>query len=132
MEEEFYATIKLSSGEELISKVCYMVDEDSLLMENPLLVDRVTSKKAGKQLDGFSLKEWIASSYDDMFIIQMDKVLTISELDERVKLYYIMNVNNINSDDVEEQKSNELSREMGYLGSVEETKKKLEALFNKS
>ena len=67
-----------------------------------------------------------------MFIIQMDKVLTISELDERVKLYYIMNVNNINSDDVEEQKSNELSREMGYLGSVEETKKKLEALFNKS
>jgi hypothetical protein len=132
MEEEFYATIKLSSGEELISKVCYMVDEDSLLMENPLLVDRVTSKKAGKQLDGFSLKEWIASSYDDMFIIQMDKVLTISELDERVKLYYVMNVNNINSDDVEEQKSNELSREMGYLGSVEETKKKLEALFNKS
>lgn len=132
MEDEFYATIKLSSGEELVSKVCYMVDEDSLLMENPLLVDRVTSKKAGKQIEGFSLKEWIASSYDDMFIIQMDKVLTISELDERIKLYYMMNVNNINSSDSEEQKTNEISREMGYLGSVEETKKKLEALFNKS
>jgi len=131
MEDEFYATIKLSSGEELISKVCYMVDEDSLLMENPLLVDRVTSKKSGKQIDGFSLKEWIASSYDDMFIIQMDKVLTISELDERVKVYYLMNVNNINSDEPE-SKTNEISREMGYLGSVEETKKKLEALFNKS
>jgi len=131
MEEEFYATIKLSSGEELISKVCYMVDEDSLLMENPLLVDRVTTKKAGKQIDGFSLKEWICSSYDDMFIIQMDKVLTISELDERVRLYYIMNVKNIDSDEPE-SKTNEISREMGYLGSVEETKKKLEALFNKS
>ena len=131
MEDEFYATIKLSSGEELVSKVCYMTDEDSLLMENPLLVDRVTTKKAGKQIDGFSLKEWICSSYDDMFIIQMDKVITISELDERVRLYYIMNVKNIDSDEPE-SKTNEISREMGYLGSVEETKKKLEALFNKS
>jgi len=131
MEEEFYATIKLVSGEELVSKVCYMTDEDSLLMENPLLVERVTTKKAGKQIDGFSLKEWICSSYDDMFIIQMDKVLTISELDERVRLYYIMNVKNIDSDEPE-SKTNEISREMGYLGSVEETKKKLEALFNKS
>lgn len=131
MEDEFYATIKLSSGEELISKVCYMTDEDSLLMENPLLVNRVSTKKGGKQIDGFSLKEWICSSYDDMFIIQMDKVLTISELDERVRLYYIMNVKNIDSDEPE-SKTNEISREMGYLGSVEETKKKLEALFNKS
>jgi len=131
MEDEFYATIKLSSGEELISKVCYMTDEDSLLMENPLLVNRVSTKKGGKQIDGFSLKEWICSSYDDMFIIQMDKVLTISELDERVRLYYIMNVKNIDLDEPE-SKTNEISREMGYLGSVEETKKKLEALFNKS
>ena len=132
MEEEFYATIKLVSGEELVSKVCYMTDEDSLLMENPLLVEKVSQKRSGKLIEGFSLKEWIASSYDDMFIIQMDKVLTISELDERIKLYYMMNVNNINSSDSEEQKTNEISREMGYLGSVEETKKKLEALFNKS
>ena len=29
MEEEFYATIKLVTGEELVSKVCYMPDEDS-------------------------------------------------------------------------------------------------------
>ena len=131
MEEEFYATVKLSSGEEVISKVCYMVDEDSLLMENPLLVDRVTTKKAGKQIDGFSLKEWVASSYDDMFIVGMEQVLTISELDERIKLYYIMNVNNLSSDFDEDSKEN-LSKEMGYLGSVEATKKKLENLFNKS
>lgn len=131
MEEEFYATIKLSSGEEIISKVCYMTDEDSLLLNNPLLVEKVTTKRLGKNIEGFSLKEWISSSYDDMFIIEMNSVVTISELDERITAYYIMNVNNLENDD-EEPSNNTLSKEMGYLGSVEDTKKKLETLFNKS
>jgi hypothetical protein len=130
MEEEFYATIKLSSGEEIVSKVCYMTDEDSLLLDNPLLVEKVTTKRLGKNIEGFSLKEWISSSYDDMFIIEMNNVVTISELDERILTYYIMNLNKLNSD--EEPTHNSLSKEMGYLGSVEDTKKKLESLFNKS
>jgi hypothetical protein len=130
MEEEFYATIKLSSGEEIVSKVCYMTDEDSLLLDNPLLVEKVSQKRSGKNIEGFSLKEWISSSYDDMFIIEMNNVVTISELDERILAYYIMSLNKFDSD--EEPTNNSLSKEMGYLGSVEDTKKKLESLFNKS
>lgn len=128
MEDEFYATIKLASGEEIVSKVCYMVDEDSLLLENPLLVEKVSQKKFGRVVDGFSLKEWIASSYDDMFIIKMDHVVTITELDKKIEKYYIMNVN----EETVDLSANNLSKEMGYLGSVQETKKKLEHLFNKS
>ena len=30
MEEEFFAAIKLTTGEELIAKVCYMNEEDTL------------------------------------------------------------------------------------------------------
>jgi hypothetical protein len=130
MEEEFYATIKLASGEELISKVCYLTDEDSLLLDKPLLVDKVTQKKSGKVVEGFSLREWVASSYDEMFIIEMNQVLTISELDERIEAYYVLSLNALEDDTTDSK--NSLSREMGYIGSVEETKKKLEALFNKS
>ena len=130
MEEEFYATIKLASGEELISKVCYLTDEDSLLLDKPLLVDKVTQKKSGKVVEGFSLREWVASSYDEMFIIEMNQVLTISELDERIEAYYVLSLNALEDDTTDSKKS--LSREMGYIGSVEETKKKLEYLFNKS
>ena len=61
MEEEFYATIKLSSGEEIVSKVCYMTDEDSLILDNPFLVEKVVQKRLGKTVEGFSLKEWISS-----------------------------------------------------------------------
>jgi len=130
MEEEFYATIKLVSGEELVSKVCYLTDEDSLLLEQPLLVDKVTQKKSGRVIEGFSLREWIASTYDDMFIIEMSQVMTISELDKRIEAYYVLSVNS--PDEVTPDSKNNLSKEMGYLGSVEETKKKLESLFNKS
>lgn len=130
MEEEFYATIKLSSGEEIVSKVCYMTDEDSLLLDNPFLVEKVTQKRLGKTIQGFSLKEWISSSYDDMFIINMAQVVTISELDERIVEYYILKLENISSENTDS--NNNFSREMGYLGSVEDTKKKLESLFNKS
>ena len=130
MEEEFYATIKLVSGEELVSKVCYLTDEDSLLLEQPLLVDKVTQKKSGRVIEGFSLREWIASTYDDMFIIEMSQVMTISELDKRIEAYYVLSVNSL--DEVTPDSKNNLSKEMGYLGSVEETKKKLESLFNKS
>lgn len=130
MEEEFYATIKLVSGEELVSKVCYLTDEDSLLLDKPLLVDKVTQKKSGKVVEGFSLREWIASTYDEMFIIEMNKVMTISELDEKIEAYYVLSLNALEDDDTDKKKT--LSRQMGYIGSVEETKKKLEALFNKS
>ena len=130
MEEEFYATIKLASGEELIAKVCYLTDEDSLLLDKPLLVDKVTQKKSGRVVEGFSLREWVASSYDDMFIIEMQQVLTISELDKRIEAYYVLSLNALEDNTTDSKKS--LSREMGYIGSVEETKKKLEALFNKS
>ena len=130
MEEEFYATIKLSSGEEIVSKVCYMTDEDSLILDNPFLVEKVVQKRLGKTVEGFSLKEWISSSYDDMFIIKMDQVVTISELDERIVEYYILKLDNVSAENTEQ--GNDFSREMGYLGSVEDTKKKLETLFNKS
>ena len=53
-----------------------------------------------------------------------------SELDERILAYYIMSVNRLDSDG--EDTNTSLSKEMGYLGSVEATKKKLESLFNKS
>ncbi|AOV58652.1 hypothetical protein T040910_148 [Synechococcus phage S-CAM3] len=100
------------------------------MLDKPLLVDKVTQKKSGKVVEGFSLKEWIASTYDEMFIIEMNKVMTISELDKKIEAYYVLSLNAIEDDDTDSKKT--LSRQLGYIGSVEETKKKLEALFNKS
>ena len=57
MEEEFYATVKLISGEEIVSKVCYLEDEDKVLLENPLQVELAKQRKGQLEVSGFSFKE---------------------------------------------------------------------------
>ena len=41
-EEEFLATIKLVSGEEVISMVLYLEDEDKVLLSNPVSYTHLT------------------------------------------------------------------------------------------
>lgn len=129
MEEEFYSTIKLSSGEEIIAKVSYLKDENSILIANPMLVEKINKKK-GKPVNGFVLKEWINSTYDDMFIIKMEQIITMTELDKNIEAFYI-NVleNDSQGTDIKPEK---FSRRMGYLGSVKETKMFLEKIYKSS
>ncbi len=138
MEEEFYSTLKLTSGEEIIAKVCYLPEEDSLLVEHPMLVEKLSQKKNGNTVQGFVLKEWINSTYETLFVIRMEQVVTMSELDKKIEVFYLNNLN-----DTEEQSSNEIedsinikpnkfSKQMGYLGSVKETKRFLEDIYKKS
>ena len=96
MEEEFYSSIKLRSGEEIIAKVSYLSEEDSLLIEKPLLVESHVQKKNGRKVDGFILKEWMKATYEDMFIIRMEQVITMTELDEKIKNFYLGNLDEDN------------------------------------
>lgn len=138
MEEEFFSTIKLTSGEEIIAKVCYLPDEDSLLVENPMLVEKLSQKKNGKSFDGFVLKDWIHSTYDSLFVIKMEQVITMTELDKRIESFYLNNLSDnpkdqsIESDDPIKVRPDKFSKQMGYLGSVKETKKFLEEIYKKS
>lgn len=134
MEEEFYATIKLTSGEELISKICYLPEEDSIILDTPMLVEKIVTKKTGVNVEGFVLKEWILATYDTMFIIKMEQIITLSELDKKIETFYLKHL----SGDIESKsdeigiKPKDFSRRMGYLGSVKETKEYLEDIFNRS
>lgn len=130
MEEEFYATIKLLSGEELLSKVCYSSDEDVLILEKPLLVEPAVQKKGQTEVSGFSLREWIIASFDQMFVIEKKNVLTITEVEDKIINFYNLTLKRI-TDGVSE-KPDKLTRKSGYLGSIEQKKKSLEDIFKKS
>lgn len=129
MEEEFYSTIKLTSGEEIIAKVCYLEEEDSLILDQPMIVESI---KGNNSQEAFVLKDWIKSSYDTMYIIKMKQVITMTELDKRIESFYLKNINSDNLSNDINVKPNQFSSRMGYLGSVKETKKFLEDIFNKS
>ena len=133
MEEEFYATIKLISGEEIISKVSYCPDEDKLILDKPLAVENAKQRKGNIEISGFSLKEWITASFDDMFIVNRDHILTITELDETIQEFYEKTLKKIDHNkNLNDQDKNKLPRRSGYLGSIKEMKKSLEDLYNKS
>lgn len=131
MEEEFYSSIKLRSGEEILAKVSYLKEEDSLLIEKPLLVETHIQKKNGRKVDGFILKEWMKATYEDMFIIRMEQVITMTELDEKIKNFYLGNLDEDNFNGDTNIKPSKLKNN-GYIGSVEEVKKNLESLFKRS
>ena len=132
MEEEFYATVKLLSGEELVSKVSYLSDEDKLILEKPLIVENAKHRKGQVEVTGFALKEWISATFDDMFIINRNHVMTIIEIEGELVDFYEKTLNRLESGKSLAGRGNKLPRGSGYLGSVKEMKKTLEDIFNKS
>ena len=132
MEEEFYATVKLLSGEELVSKVSYLSDEDKLILEKPLIVENAKHRKGQVEVTGFALKEWISATFDDMFIIKRDHVMTMVEVEGELVEFYEKTLNRLESGKSLAGRGNKLPRGSGYLGSVKEMKKTLEDIYNKS
>ena len=136
MEPDFIATIKLITGEELISKVSYMPDDDSLVLENPMSVTRIDQQKKNIRVNGFALTEWIHSTFDHMFVLPKQHVLTMTEIeDKKISEFYTESVRRHTSEINHFRESYDpqsFTREMGHLGSVKNTKKFLEDLYKRS
>ena len=130
MEEDFLATIKLVSGEEIIARVCYLPEEDKILLESPLQVEKARTKKGSTDVQGFTLVEWITATFDDMFVLKKEHILTMTETDSKIEDFYNKMLNRINSGSLIEK--SKFSQRMGYLGSVSETRKFLEKVYKLS
>ena len=124
MEEDFYATVKLKCGYEVFAKVCASDEGDRtlLLVSNPIVVEEV---KARGHLTGFKFEPWLKTSNEDLFIINLDDILTLSESEnmEMIMFYkdYVKKMNKSNL--------TKLNKKMGYVSSVNEAKELLENLY---
>jgi hypothetical protein len=129
MGEEFYAIIKLISGEEILSLV--MVDENDgdpiIVLQNPVVM-KVNSGPTGSYV---KVKPWIELADDDFFMIKLDKVITMTETKDK-KLIQLYQHYLTDDDSIEVYKPSgevKVSDKMGYVSSVEDARKKLENLF---
>ena len=132
MGEEFFATVKLITGEEIVSKVVYLEDEDKVLLENPLQVDSAKQRKGALEISGFSFREWVCATFDNMFILNRDHIITISEIEGPIVDFYKETLLRMENGKSLNGKGGKLPRGSGYLGSVTDMKKSLENIFNKS
>ena len=78
IEDDFYATIKFKSGEEIYAKVAASEEEDRtmLIITHPITVQEV---KARAGTVGYKVEPWLKTTREDMFMINLADVLTISE-----------------------------------------------------
>ena len=129
MEEDFYATVKFKSGEEVFAKVAASEEEGRtmLIVSNPIIVKEIKGRSG---VVGYKVEPWLKTTTDDMFIINLSDVLTLSESSdiEMIMMYQ----DYIRTSDKENQNQASLSRSMGYLGTVNDTKELLEKIFKKS
>ena len=127
IEDDFYCTIKFKSGDEIFAKVAAEEDDDRtmLLVSNPIMVEEV---KVRGTIVGHKFEPWLKSTKEDMFIVNIDDVLTMSESEDiEMILYYKDYIRKMH-------KGNhaQLDRKMGYLSTVQDAKEVLEKLYKSS
>ena len=131
IEDDFYATIKLVSGEEIFAKVAASEEEDRtvLLLSSPITIVEIKNRMG---VIGYKVEPWLKTTKDDLFVITMDKVLTMSETDDIDMIMMYQRFLRDSAGDSDPVASSKLSREMGLLGNIDDTKKRLEKLFKSS
>ena len=129
IEDDFYATVKFKSGEEIFAKVAASEEEGRtmLIVSHPIIVKELKGRSG---IVGYKIEPWLKTTTDDMFIINLNDILTLSESSdiEIIMMYQ----DYLRSSDKESQNQSSLNRKMGYLGTVNDTKELLEKIFKMS
>ena len=129
MEDDFYASLKLISGEEVFAKVA-ACDEDNrtlVLLHNPVLVQQI--KLPGANITaGYKVEPWMKTNDEDMFVMDMKNIMTMVECNdiEMIAIHqrYV-------EESTQEGNRSSIDRRMGYISSVKDAKKMLEQLYKK-
>ena len=131
IEDDFYATLKFENGEEIFAKIAASEEQDRtmLIISNPVMVKEIKSR--ADNVVGYKLEPWLKTTSEDMFIINIDKVLTLSESsDIQMIMMYQDYVRNGGKENV--NGSSKTDRKMGYLSNVNDAKEILEKIYKRS
>ena len=85
--------------------------------------------KSRSGIVGYKIEPWLKTTTDDMFIINLSDVLTLSESSD---IEMIMMYQNYVRQSTKDGNQSKLSRKMGYLANVNDAKEILEKIFKSS
>ena len=126
IEDDFYATIKLKSGEEVFARVAASEEDDRtmLIIHSPVTFVEIKNKGG---LVGYKVEPWLKTTREDMFIINMDNVITLSESSDMEMI--VMYQHFLRDSQRELHHQHKLNRRMGYISNVNDAKENLEKIF---
>ena len=133
MNDLFYATLKLITGEEVLAEVMHCEEQGSrfLILYNAIVMEETFDNEGGTFKVGQSARKWLQYATDDMLVLNFDKVLTMSEMDKYAAEQYkkFVYIAKLKSPVKKEMRSVDHS---GYLGSVDAKRQYLEDMYNRS
>jgi hypothetical protein len=126
IEEDFYCTLKLKTGEEIFAKVAASEENDRtmLIVSNPIVVSEIKNRS---KTVGYKIEPWLKTTTEDMFIINLQDVLTLSESSdiEMIMMYQSY----VRQSGKEKNNESRITRRMGYISNVTDAKEILEKIF---
>ena len=135
MNDKFFATIKLMTGEEIVGLV--EVHEEGLVIQNPLILEDMSDLHDllgdDIKVSGLRLSKWIKSSTDNIFFITDAKIVTVNELLEPGLAHYkkaVVQINETAKEQIKLRSEAERKKYNGYRASVEYAREFFEDLFN--
>ena len=129
IEDDFYATLKLKSGEEIFARVAASEEEGRtmLIINHPIVVSEIRGRSG---IVGYKVEPWLRTTKEDMFIMNLDNVMTLSESNDVEMI--CMHQNFIQDSKNEGKNNTKLNRRMGYIATVNAARAKLEEIYKDS
>lgn len=128
LDEDFYSTVKLKSGEELFAKVMASKEDDKivLILNSPITISEIKGRRG---VAGYKVEPWLKTIKQDLIIIDIENVLSLIE---NTNIEMISMYEKFNCYEEDSNRTTDISRRMGYISSVSDAKKILENLYNNS
>ena len=131
MNEDFLAIIKLISGEEILSTVSYLDDENLLILDCPVVMKCDGVRQHGVNV--VRVEPWIKTGVETLYMIPMENIITLSEvIDSKTIRIYSKFVKVYYYDYDYESIDEKITKEMGYISTVKEARSTLEKLYRNS
>ena len=131
IEDDFYCTVKLKSGEEIFARVAASEEEDRtmLLVSHPIIVNEIKGRMG---VVGYKIEPWLKTTTDDMFVVNLEDVLTMSETTDIEMIMMYQDYIRSSESDKNATNQSSIDRKMGRLGNVNDVKEILEKIYNKT
>lgn len=135
MNDSFYATLKLVTCEEVLTEVLPQEEDGTefFVLSNPITISenhQVDTEK-GVVISGMIPRKWMMYANEDLTIVYKQHVISVSELDKfGVDFYKKALIAAKCSSPIKKKVKTE--KHTGYLGKIEQLRKKLDKAFNNS
>jgi len=128
MGEEFYGVIKLITGEEIFALISVEENDhgNPVVMVQTPVVMKVLSHAHGQYV---KIKPWLELADEDMYLINYDRVITMTQVKDSDLIGFYERYLKDDEVDIELDGKVKLHKNMGFISTVDDARKKLEDIF---